>query len=99
MRLTHREREIVLGATRKHFGAKASVWLFGSRVDDAARGGDIDLLVRIPGALESPLRATLAMEADIQSALDDPKVDILVTSESEPLLPIERLALETGVRL
>jgi len=30
---------------QQHFGAETRVWLFGLRVDDHARGGDIDLYI------------------------------------------------------
>jgi uncharacterized protein len=45
MRLTDRERNNIVSAVH-HYDAQAQVYLFGSRVDDAKRGGDIDLLVR-----------------------------------------------------
>jgi predicted nucleotidyltransferase len=99
MRLSTLEHNIVLEAARRHFGESAEVWLFGSRVRDDARGGDIDLLVELPAPVASPLSLALAFEADIQSELDDPKVDVLVHTAGEEASPICRLARETGVRL
>ncbi len=99
MRLSESERRVVLGAARRHFGDLAAVWLFGSRVRDDARGGDIDLLIETPEPVPNPLAAALAAEVEIQSALDDPKVDILVACRRQPLLPIQQLAIATGVRL
>lgn len=49
MRLTTEQREVIRSAVRDIYGADSGIWLFGSRVDDSRRGGDIDLLVR-PGA-------------------------------------------------
>ncbi len=43
MRLTPRQQQIIREAARDVFGTEARVWLFGSRVDDSRRGGDIDL--------------------------------------------------------
>jgi predicted nucleotidyltransferase len=99
MRLGPDERKVILEAASRHFGEAAEVWLFGSRVRDDARGGDIDLLVELPAPLAPPVRLSLAFEADIQNALDDPKVDVLVHAVSEEVSPICRLARETGVRL
>ena len=99
MRLSETERKVLLDAAHRHFGALAAVWLFGSRVRDDARGGDIDLLIETPEPVPNPLAASLAAEAEIQSALDDPKVDILVTSQQQASHPIHRIARSTGVRL
>ena len=48
MRLTPRAREIIRDTTREVFGEAARSRLFGSRVDDSQRGGDIDLLIELP---------------------------------------------------
>jgi len=45
MRPSTTQQQYILQATRKNFGADAKVWLFGSRVDDARCGGDVDLYV------------------------------------------------------
>ena len=45
MRLTASQIETIRQAAHQNFGADASVWLFGSRVDDARRGGDVDLYI------------------------------------------------------
>jgi predicted nucleotidyltransferase len=45
MRLTEKQIEIIRDGVFKHFGEKSAVYLFGSRVDDTKKGGDIDLLI------------------------------------------------------
>ena len=42
MRLTTDQIQAIRDAASSTFGDKAAVWLFGSRVDDAKKGGDID---------------------------------------------------------
>ncbi|NOY68700.1 MAG: hypothetical protein GXP53_04315 [Deltaproteobacteria bacterium] len=44
MRLTEKEKTVILQALRR-IDPGARVYLFGSRKDDNAKGGDIDLLI------------------------------------------------------
>ncbi len=44
MRLKEEERQIIIQAV-KSIDPKANLYLFGSRVDDSSKGGDIDLLI------------------------------------------------------
>jgi len=46
MRLSAAQIEAIKQETAHFFGAQAEVWLFGSRVDDTQRGGDVDLYVK-----------------------------------------------------
>ena len=48
MRLTPETRDIIRHSTQAVFGLDSQVKLFGSRIDDRQRGGDIDLLVELP---------------------------------------------------
>lgn len=70
-------------AARRHFGPHAIVLLFGSRTDNAKRGGDIDLLVESPLPTEEAERAKIRTIADIQLALGDQKIDLVVTPGRE----------------
>ena len=45
MRLSNQTQQIIRKTVAEIFGQEANIILFGSRVDDTAKGGDIDLLI------------------------------------------------------
>ena len=48
MRIAPSEAQVIAETARAVFGQRVAVWLFGSRTDDAKKGGDIDLYVELP---------------------------------------------------
>lgn len=99
MRLTAEQAEIIRHTARKHFGPDARIWLFGSRTDDAARGGDIDLLIESRTKMPNPFMASVHLEVDLQNALDDQKIDIVISEPGKEETPIHRIARNTGIEL
>lgn len=73
---------------------EASIYLFGSRVDDAARGGDIDLLVL---SSRIALIAKLGILARLHQQLGERKIDLVVYADASR--PFPRMVIEEGVRL
>lgn len=92
MRLTATQREYVLQATRQHFGVDANVWLFGSRANEARRGGDVDLYVETaqPDTRMSTLRCKIAFEDSL-----DFHVDLIVNNYTRCAVMTEHLRLIT----
>lgn len=95
MRLSDAQRRSIVHAARRSFGEDAMVWLFGSRVDDTRRGGDVDLYVEAssPYPMIAVLKCKLSMEESL-----DLHVDLLVNDRRQAK-PIFRIARETGVQL
>ncbi|MDF3034197.1 MAG: hypothetical protein K0R76_1151 [Alphaproteobacteria bacterium] len=52
MRLTMTEQDVIRNSFRQCFGGEDHLWLFGSRVNDYKRGGDIDLYVETKDCCE-----------------------------------------------
>ena len=46
MRLSKKEIQIILRVAKEIYGEGVEVYLFGSRLNDEKKGGDINLLVR-----------------------------------------------------
>lgn len=57
MRLNDKTREIIKSEVASQLRTNAVVRLFGSRVDDAQRGGDIDFLIEPVKPLEHRIQA------------------------------------------
>ncbi|MCX7103312.1 MAG: nucleotidyltransferase domain-containing protein [Methylobacter sp.] len=55
MRLTFSQAQITKSTVDRILGTSCKVWLFGSRVDDNARGGDIDLMIETEVSLQIAL--------------------------------------------
>ncbi|MDA8329092.1 MAG: nucleotidyltransferase domain-containing protein [Betaproteobacteria bacterium] len=101
MRLTEQQRAIIRAAVMEIFGADAKVWLFGSRVDDHQRGGDIDLLIKSQtGDAMNVMRAEINLQTILQAKLGEQKIDILLDYPSRLTYPpIFQVAKQTGVVL
>jgi predicted nucleotidyltransferase len=101
MRLSERERAVIREAVDQAFGGRARVWLFGSRVDDRRRGGDIDLYIESDLPVDTSLAARMRLALLLEEGLGEQKIDIIVRdpgTEGDPA-PIYRVARETGVPL
>ncbi len=94
MRLADWEVREIKEAAKLVFGENVRVILFGSRVYDDKKGGDIDLYV---------ITDTPSMEKEgkfwieLQKRLGEQKIDIVLSED--PNRPIERSALKEGIEL
>jgi predicted nucleotidyltransferase len=99
MRLTAEQAETIRRATAEIFGPDARVRLFGSRLDDAARGGDIDLLVECDEAIADFAHKRVQLVARLRLRLGDQPIAVLVSAPGAPQGPVHAAALRQGVRL
>ena len=99
MRLTPDQIRLIREATCEVFGPEARVRLFGSRLDDAARGGDIDLLVECERPVTERVRKSLRLGARLQRQLGGRAIDVLVLDPDTEPGPVHRAARDTGVLL
>jgi uncharacterized protein len=98
MRLTGHEVAAIKAAAAQTFGANAVVRLFGSRVDDARKGGDIDLHVEVD-AIESEWKAKTAFHDALFRSIDEQRVDLVFSVRDRQPGPIERIAYRDGIVL
>lgn len=80
-------------------GSQAEVRVFGSRLDDSARGGDVDIFVYVPYPVDEPALLTARIAGRLSRALDDRKVDVVLAAPNLKVLPIHEAARREGVPL
>jgi len=94
MRLTSSQALQITEIIHRHVGNSARIWLFGSRLDDRKRGGDLDLYVEAePQSIMNELRC----KVNLEECLDLP-VDLIVRWPGESS-PIARIARTEGLPL
>lgn len=96
MRLSPAQARVIIQCVRQQFGADAGVAVFGSRLDDQARGGDVDLLVECASSptLRQRALATLALEDALQLP-----VDIVAVQRGSLGSPFARIARSNALPL
>ena len=93
MRISETDRQTIQRAILEK-DPSAQIYLFGSRVDDDAKGGDIDLLVI---SEKFTLLDKLAVLAKLHQALGDQKIDLVVARDLSK--PFTRIARQDAIPL
>lgn len=82
MRLSQYEIELINLTARKYFGIETKVFLFGSRVDDSLKGGDIDLFIHNDMSSQLNLESKIYFLAEIKTKIGDQKIDVVFDNET-----------------
>lgn len=99
MRITNQQHKIIKQELIDQFGGNATVWLFGSRIDDDKKGGDIDLYIETQQTIDNRASSAAQFSARLQRKLGDQKIDVLLADPQTPRLPIHEAAMQEGIRL
>jgi len=99
LRLSRKQVEAVRRAFDEVAGSSARVRLFGSRLRDDVRGGDVDLLVTLDQPIEAPAWMAARLEARISRALEGRSVDVILKGPNLASNPLQRIAEEQGIDL
>lgn len=95
MRLSTQQQQAIKATFLEVFG-KGEIRLFGSRVDDARRGGDIDLYID-PDNREHLAEARILFLARLKRKIGEQKIDVVIAAS--PARPIDQIARQQGVVL
>jgi len=99
MRLTDYQAKRIKEIVTEKLGPEARVWLFGSRVDDNAKGGDIDLMVSVPYDVESAASVTGSVVVPIVRLFEGRKTDLILEAPNLKSQPIHEIAKTQGIEL
>jgi predicted nucleotidyltransferase len=99
MRLTSQQLQTIKALVSEVFGSDVRVHLFGSRLDDSKKGGDIDLLVKSDRVIDQKLHKSASLAAQLQMSLGEQKFDIVVKDAQTPDSPFYREVSRTAALL
>lgn len=101
IRLTPREQLAMREVFARELPPPAAAYLFGSRTDLNAAGGDIDLLIHVPGIeFDEELALSTRLRDALMAELGERKIDLVITPAADASAkPFVRLALTSAVKL
>ena len=98
MRLKQRDIDAIKAAAVEVFGPGAVLRLFGSRLRDDVRGGDIDLHLEVDdGQQDVPHAASFRWR--VFERIDEQKMDLVFHVRGRPMRPIDEVAFAEGIVL
>lgn len=95
MRLKKKEVAAIKEVFSQIFGI-GRIFLFGSRVDENRKGGDIDLYI-VPEKKDDLLMKKLKFLVSLKKLIGDQKIDVIIAKDSKRSL--EKEAVENGEEL
>jgi len=96
MRLNAHQIQAILSLARQVAGDQTRVRVFGSRLDDTAHGGDIDLMLELPVPVDNPALMAAQISAQVSRVMHGRKVDVLLSAPNLKRLPIHDIAFKEG---
>jgi len=96
MRLTEDQALAIVRLARQVAGSQVRVRVFGSRLDDHAHGGDLDIMLELPEAVENPALMAAQISAKLSRLMHGRKVDVLLSAPNLMRLPIHDVAFSEG---
>jgi len=95
MRLTQYEIESIKKSFLDVFG-EGKIYLFGSRVDDEKKGGDIDLYIECEDT-KKKLQNKITFLVNLKEKIGDQKIDVIISKDKSRV--IEQEAIKKGIEL
>ncbi len=99
MRLQPEDILMIRQMTRDVIGFDAPVRLFGSRLNDEGRGGDVDLFLELSTPPDNPVLLAATLAGKISRRMHGRKVDVLIAAPGLMNFPIHDIARQEGVIL
>ena len=99
MRLTSSQIEMIRNTAQVVFGDLVRVTLFGSRVDDRSKGGDVDLMVEVSNIVDEPALMGARVASRVSRAMNGRKVDVILKAPNLKSQPIHEIAMRNGIIL
>jgi predicted nucleotidyltransferase len=99
MRLTPAQIDTIKSTAQDVLGQGVQVTLFGSRVHDDQKGGDVDLMVEVQQVVQEPALMAARLASRVSRSMHGRKVDVLLKAPNLLEQPIHRIATQEGVRL
>lgn len=96
MRLSEHDAVAIRQFARQMAGDQARVWVFGSRLDDTARGGDLDLMLELPEPVTNPALLAAQFSAKVTRLMHGRNVDVLLAAPNLLRLPIHDIVFKEG---
>ncbi len=99
MRLTEDQSQAIKQLAHQIAGEHVHVRVFGSRLDDNARGGDLDLMLELSEPADNPALMVARFSAKVSRLMLGRKVDVLIAAPNLMRLPIHDVAFREGKTL
>ena len=97
MRLSNDQIQQIRQLARQIAGRSlSSIRVFGSRLDDHATGGDLDLMLELSEPVDNPALIAAQMAARTSRIMHGRKVHVLLSAPNLLRLPIHDVAFKEG---